>query len=149
MTPQIDRLWKMSIVLRVSAHIYSKEIDGKMFIFRVNLGMWPLKSIVSEKRVTCSEGFNTHLWGFSWDRWENMFIFRVNLGMWPLKSIISEKQALFCGIQHTSYEVSKEIDGKMFIFRVNLGMWPHKSIVSQKWALFWGFQHTFMGSFRR
>ena len=27
----------------------SKEIDGKMFIFRVNLGMWPLKSIVLEK----------------------------------------------------------------------------------------------------
>ena len=27
----------------------SKEIDGKMFIFRINLGMWPLKSIVSEK----------------------------------------------------------------------------------------------------
>ena len=31
----------MSTVLRVSTHIYgvSKEIDGKMFIFRVNLGM--------------------------------------------------------------------------------------------------------------
>ena len=41
MTPQIDRLGKMSTVLRVSTHIYvvSKEINGKMFIFRVNLGM--------------------------------------------------------------------------------------------------------------
>ena len=41
MTPQIDRLGKMSIVLRVSTHIYgvSQEIDGKTFIFRVNLGM--------------------------------------------------------------------------------------------------------------
>ena len=41
MTPQIDRLGKMSPVLRVSTHIYgvSKEIDGKVFIFRVNLGM--------------------------------------------------------------------------------------------------------------
>ena len=41
----------MSTVVRVSTHIYgvSKEIDGKMFIFRVNLGMWPLKSIVLEK----------------------------------------------------------------------------------------------------
>ena len=41
MTPQINRLGKMSTVLRVSTHIYgvSKEIDGKMFIFRVNLGM--------------------------------------------------------------------------------------------------------------
>ena len=41
MTPQIDRLEKMSTVLRVSTDIYgvSQEIDGKMVIFRVNLGM--------------------------------------------------------------------------------------------------------------
>ena len=41
MTPQIDRLGKISPVLRVSTHIYgfSKDIDGKTFIFRVNLGM--------------------------------------------------------------------------------------------------------------
>ena len=41
MTPQINRLGKRSTVLRVSTHIYgvSKEIDGKTFIFRVNLGM--------------------------------------------------------------------------------------------------------------
>ena len=40
-TPQIDCLGEMSTVLRVSTHIFgdSKEIDGKMFIFRVNLGM--------------------------------------------------------------------------------------------------------------
>ena len=40
-TPQIDQLGEMSTVLRVSTHIFgvSKEIDGKMFIFRVNLGM--------------------------------------------------------------------------------------------------------------
>ena len=33
----------MSTVVRVSTQIYgvSKEIYGKMFIFRVNLGMWP------------------------------------------------------------------------------------------------------------
>ena len=39
MTPQIDCLGKTSTVLRVSTHIYgvSKEIDGKMFIFRVML----------------------------------------------------------------------------------------------------------------
>ena len=37
----------------VSTHIYgvSKEIDGKTFIFRVNLGMWPLKSIILEKQA--------------------------------------------------------------------------------------------------
>ena len=41
MTPQINRLGKMSTVLRVSTHIYgvSQEIDGKTFIFRVNIGM--------------------------------------------------------------------------------------------------------------
>ena len=40
-THQNDHLGKMSPVLRVSTHIYgvSKEIDGKMFILRVNLGM--------------------------------------------------------------------------------------------------------------
>ena len=40
-TPQIDCLRKMSPVLMVSTHIYgiSNEIDGKTFIFRVNLGM--------------------------------------------------------------------------------------------------------------
>ena len=56
---------KMSPVLRVSTHIYvvSKDIDGKMFIFRVNLGMWLLKSNTL-KNEPCSEGFNTHLWGF-------------------------------------------------------------------------------------
>ena len=39
--PQIDHLEKTSTVLRVSTDIcgVSKEIDGKMFIFRVNLGM--------------------------------------------------------------------------------------------------------------
>ena len=41
MTPQIDCLGKTIPVLRVSTHIYgvSEEIDGKMFILRVNLGM--------------------------------------------------------------------------------------------------------------
>ena len=41
MTPQIDRLGKTSTVLRVLTHIYgvSKEIDGKTFILRGNLGM--------------------------------------------------------------------------------------------------------------
>ena len=41
MTPQIDHLGKMSPVLRVLTQSYgvSKEIDGKMFIFRVNLVM--------------------------------------------------------------------------------------------------------------
>ena len=39
--PQIDYLEKTSPVMRVTTHIYggSKDIDGKMFIFRVNLDM--------------------------------------------------------------------------------------------------------------
>ena len=41
-TPQIDCLGKTSTVLEgFNTHLwgFSKEIDGKMFIFRVNLGM--------------------------------------------------------------------------------------------------------------
>ena len=40
-TPQNNRLGKTNTVLRVSTHIYgvSHEIDGKTFIFRVDLGM--------------------------------------------------------------------------------------------------------------
>ena len=42
----------------VWTHMYgvSEEIDGKTFIFKVNLGIWPLKSIVSEKQAL--------FWGF-------------------------------------------------------------------------------------
>ena len=41
LTPQIIHLGKLSPVLMVSTQIYSvsKEIDGKTFIFSVNLGM--------------------------------------------------------------------------------------------------------------
>ena len=40
-TTEIDRLGKTNHVFRVSTHTYgiSKEIDGKTFILRVNLGM--------------------------------------------------------------------------------------------------------------
>ena len=61
-----------------------------MFIFRVNLGMWPLKLIVSENEP-CSECFNTHIYGISKEVDGKMFIFRVNLGMWSLKSMVSAK----------------------------------------------------------
>ena len=39
--PEIDHLGKMSSVLRVSTHIYwvSLEIDGRMFICSIYLGM--------------------------------------------------------------------------------------------------------------
>ena len=65
MTPQIDHLGKTSPVLRVSTHIYgvSKEIDGKTFIFRVNQAYDPSNRSL-QRNEPCSEGFNTHLWGF-------------------------------------------------------------------------------------
>ena len=77
----------------VTTHIsgISKEIDGKTFIFRVNLGMWPLKSIVSGKTSPVLR-VSTHIYGVAQgDGWENMCIFPVNQGMWPLKSIVSGK----------------------------------------------------------
>ena len=41
MTPQIDHLGITSTVLRVSTCMYGvfEEIDGKTFIFQLNLGM--------------------------------------------------------------------------------------------------------------
>ena len=63
--PQIDCLGKTVPVMRVSTHIYgvSKEIDGKTFIFWVNLGMWPLKSIVV-KKTALFWGFQQTFMGF-------------------------------------------------------------------------------------
>ena len=143
MTPQIDRLGKTSTVLRVWTHIYgvSKEIDGKMFIFRVNLVMWPLNQL-SRKNEHCSEIFNTHLWGFSGDRWENIHFSSKPRHVTPQIDRLGKTSTVLRVWTHI-YGVSKEIDGKMFIFRVNLGMWHLESIVSEKWALFWEFQHTF------
>ena len=84
----------------------SKMIDGKTFIFKVNLGMWSLKLIISENEP-CSEGFNTHIYGVSKKIDGKTFIFKVNLGMWSLKSIILgfQKWALFWRFQHTFMEI--------------------------------------------
>ena len=64
-TPQIDCLGEMSTVLWVSTHIFgvSKEIDGKTFIFRVTKACNPSNRSFW-KNEHCSEGYNTHLWGF-------------------------------------------------------------------------------------
>ena len=149
MTPQINHLRNMSPVLRVSTHIYgiSKEIDGKTFIFRVNLGMWPLKMIVSEKQALFW-GFNTHLWDFQGDRWENINFLSKPRHVTPQNDHLRKMSPVLRVSTHI-YGVSKEIHGKTFIFQVNLGMWPLKSILSEKWALLWGFQHTFLGFLRR
>ena len=68
---------KMFPVLRVSTHIegISKEIDGKtMFIFRVDLGMWLLKSIVLESQALFWGFQHTYWWGFQGDGRENIHI---------------------------------------------------------------------------
>ena len=82
MTPQINHLGKTSTVLRVSTPIYgvSKEIDGKMFIFRVNLGMRHLKLIVLKKTNTVLR-VSTDIYEVSQEIDGKTFIFRVNLGI--------------------------------------------------------------------
>ena len=48
------------------------DLQGEnISVFRVNLGMWPLKLIVSENWA-CSDISNIYLWGFQEDRWENV-----------------------------------------------------------------------------
>ena len=146
---KIDHLRKMRPVLRVSTQIYgvSKKIDGKMFIFIVNLGMWSCKSIIFKNEL-CSEGFNTLLWGFQEDIWENVHLSikprHVTLQINHLRKTIPLPR-----VSTHIYGVSRKIDGEMFIFRVNLGKWPLKSMVWEKWSLFWGFQHTFLVFLRR
>ena len=122
-TPQINHLGKTSTILRVSTHIYgvSKEIDGKMFIFRVNLGM-PSPQIDSlRKKESCSEGFNTHLWCFQAHRWENINFSTKPRHVTPQINRLGETTTVLRVSTHI-YEVSKEIHWKMLIFRVNLVM---------------------------
>ena len=125
-TPQINCLRKMSPTLRVSTHIYgvSKEIDGKMFILKVNLGMWPLKWIVLAKQALFW-GFNTHLWGFQGNRWENVYFESKPRHVTPHIDCLGKTSPVL-RVQIPIYAVSKKIDGKMFILRLNLGMWPLK-----------------------
>ena len=142
-------LEKWALFWGIRHHIYglSKEIDGKMFIFRVNLGMWPLKSIILEKRALFW-GFNTHLWGFWGDRWENMHFESKPRHVTPQIDRLG-KTSTVLRVSTDIFGDSKEIDGKMFIFSVNIGMWHLKSIITEKQALFWGSEHTFMGFLRR
>ena len=95
-------LEKSSPVLRVSTHIYgvSKEIDGKMFIFRVNLSH-VTPEIDGFGKTSIILRVSIHIYWVSKEIGGKTFIFRVNLGMWPLKLIVSEKGALFWGFQHT------------------------------------------------
>ena len=82
MTPQIDHLRKTSPVLRVSTHIYwiSKEIDGKLFICRVNLGnVTPQINCLGKMSPILR--VSTHIYGISKEIHGKMLIFQVNLDM--------------------------------------------------------------------
>ena len=123
-TPPINHLRKTSPILRVSTHIYgvSQEIDGKTFICRVNLGMWPLKLIVLRKMIPCSEGFNTHLRGFSGDRWENIHFSNQPRHVSPQVDHLGKTSPVL-SVSTQIYEASKETDGKTCsLFHGNLVM---------------------------
>ena len=143
-TPQINCLGKTSSVLRLSTHIYSasKDIDGKTVNFSSkHRDVTPQINCLG-KMSTVLRTFNTHLWGFSGDKWENIHFWSKPRHVDPSDHLWKTSHVL--RVSTHIFGVSKEIDGKTFIFRVNLGMWPLKSIVSEKQAMFWGFQHTFI-----
>ena len=82
MTPQFDRLGKMSTVLRVSTHIYgvSKDIGGKTFIFRTKPShVTPEIDHLGKSSPVVR--VSTHIYGVSQEIDGKMCIFRVNLGM--------------------------------------------------------------------
>ena len=126
---------------------FCHEIDRKTFIFWVNLGMWHLKSIISEK-WSLLWGFQQTFMGFLRRYMENVHFWSKPRHVTPQINRIG-KTSTILRVSTDIYGDSKEIDGKTFIFRVNLGMWPLKSIVLEKQALFWGSEHTFMGFLRR
>ena len=144
-TPQIECFGKTIPVLRVSTHIYGvpKGIDGKMFIFLGNLGMSPLKLIISEKWALFW-GFQHTFMGFPRSEMENVCFQNKPRHVTPQIECLGKLSPVLRVSTHI-YGNSKRIDGKTCILRVNLGMWPLKSIISENWAMFWGFQHTFMG----
>ena len=148
-TPQINRLRKMRPVLRVSTQIYGvgQEIDGENIHFQVNPGMWPLKSIISEKWALFGWLQHTFL-AFLRRKMENIHFSSKPRYVTPQMDHLRKMNPGAEGFNRHIWRF-KEIDGKIFIFQVNLGMWPLKSIVSQKQALWWGFQHIFMAFLRR
>ena len=145
-TPEINCIGKTSPVLRVSTPIYgiSREIDGKTFILRVNLGMWP-PQIDCLGKMSPVLRVPTPIYAvFQEDRWQNIHFESKPRHVIPQIDCCGKTSPVL-RVSTPIYGISKEIDGKTFILRVNLGMWPLKSIVLEKQALFWGFQHPFMG----
>ena len=82
MNPQINCLGKMSPILRISTHMYglSKEIDEKLFIFSLNLGM-ETAQIDCLGYMSPVLRISTHIDRVSKEKEEKMFIFSVTLGM--------------------------------------------------------------------
>ena len=97
---------------------FCHEIDRKTFIFRVNLGIWPLNWL-SQKNEPCSEGFNTYLWCFQGHRWENVQFSTKPRHVTPQIDHL-RKMTPVLRISTHIYGVSQEIEGKTFFFRVNL-----------------------------
>ena len=94
---------------------------GKPFIFRVNLGMLDLKSIVSEKRALFLR-VSTHIYGvFQEIDGKNVHFESKPRHVRPQIDRLRKMNTVLRVSTHI-YGVSKEIDGKTFIFRVNLGM---------------------------
>ena len=91
-----------------------------MFIFQVNLGMRPLKSIISKNKPS-SDVFNTHFWGFSGDRWEIIHFSSKPRHVTPQINHFGKMSPVLKVSTHM-YGVSKKIDGKTFICQVNLGI---------------------------
>ena len=73
------------------------------------------------KNEPCSEGFNTHLWGFSGDRWENVHFESKPRHVTPQIDHLGKISPVLRVSTHI-YGVSKDTGGKMFIFQLNLGM---------------------------
>ena len=73
------------------------------------------------KNEPCSEGFNTNLWGFQGDRWENINFSSKPRHVTPQIDCLRKMSPVLTVSTHIS-GISKEIDGKTFIFRANLGM---------------------------
>ena len=73
------------------------------------------------KNESCSEDFNTHLWGFQGDRWENINCSSEPRHVTPQIDYLVKMVPVLMVLTHISGD-SNEIDGKTFIFRVNLGL---------------------------
>ena len=76
---------------------------------------------MSWKNEYCSEGFNTHLWGFSGDKWRNVHFLIKPRHVTPQIYRLGKMIPVLRVSTHI-YSVSKDIDGKTFIFQQNLGM---------------------------